>query len=153
MEPSGIVTTCQMSCMSAGAAHDKEIVLMFDKKENLLMKRGSTILMGERINRIFRLKIEVELEKTIVKKHLPREVRALESGTSEWHTRMLSMSSFFPRIKEFHLHLKIILFVTTFEKMHRLPFSKERTKASVIGEIIHADVCEKMEVESFGGSK
>lgn len=40
-----------------------------------------------------------------------------------------------------------------FGKMHRLPFNKVRTRATDIGELIHSDVCEPMQLASSTGSR
>lgn len=148
------VPELKYNLFSVGAALDKGLQMLSTRSNCRLVKGERTVAVGVRRNKLYIMQFKVaETESTSHASVAERET------LRNWHEKLAHQN---------YRHVKKVLNQFQIKtkdkeepfcdacakgKIHRLPFPKSTTRTESIGEIIHADLCGPMQVNSIGGSR
>ena len=158
---------------SMGSAFAKGLFLTSSNLKCTFYKNKEIVAIAERNNNkeIFRMKFKIkeniinllhnvninEKEVNKPKNDELKENKDNDSTLKLWHERLVHQNC--EHVKQLlirnNIKVKDIDFfceACVYGKIHRLPFKMSESKSKQVGDLIHADVCGPMEIESLGGS-
>lgn len=151
------VPDISLNLFSTNSALDKGLKLVSDKNSCYLTKGGCTVAVGVRQQRLFKLMFRILPPETLavcantaVMNNLPLQV---------WHERFCHQN--FAHVKsmlnKFNIKFSdagtLLCDGCIVGKQHRTSFASSAHRASMVGELVHSDVCGPMEENSIGGSR
>lgn len=141
---------------SLGAANEKGLLFCSDAKTCRFFRNDETVLVGQRIGRLYKLELRIRKTSGGVTAITAEEVETLQT----WHERLGHQN--YERVRrlltDWGIKFKDSKEASVCEaclkgKAHRLLFQASKSQADKPAELIHADLCGPMEVKSIGNSR
>lgn len=152
------VPDLKYNLFSVGAALDKGLDMVSTRSVCKLVDGDRTVAVGVRRNKLYIMQFDATADTKPTAMVAHANVASAHT-LQNWHERLAHQN---------YRHVKKVLGLFQIKasnaeepfcdgcalgKIHRLPFPKSITKTEAIGEIIHADLCGPMQVNSIGGSR
>lgn len=144
---------------SMGSTLDKQMNFKSDKRECRFIKGRKTIAIGERKDKLYEMKLQVIESENAFSTRTDKDIpHGTISDLQLWHERLAHQN--FKRIKEILSKRGVMIKENSSfceacarGKAHKKSFPTSITKTKGIAELIHADLCGPMEMNSIGGSR
>ena len=143
------VSDIAYNLFSIGAALNKGLVYRAEKNACILTKDNQTIIIGLRKDSLYKLLIRVRMPE------IPLALTARASTSILWRKRLRHQSKRY--LKPCGISVteseKELCAGRVYDKHHRQSSGQRIRKASIVGELIHSDVCGPMKEVSIGGAR
>lgn len=146
-----------VNLFSLNTALDKGLRFFSDSFKCKLIKNGTTLAVGVRQSKLFKLLIKVKIDEL---DQISANIALKRTDTLQlWHEKLAhqNLSQVRYILKDFQIPFvdkcEFICSGCMYGKQHRAVFSHSKSKSTSILQLVHTDVCGPMQQQSIGGSK